>query len=611
MLYPREVFEEVRLGNDIIDVIGGHTQLRPKGNSYFGLCPFHKENTPSFSVSAEKQLYHCFGCGESGNVYSFIMKMENMNFIEAVRHLAARINYVLPEKEMSPEAKALVKMKEEIYEINVQTAKFFYETLQGEEGEKANIYLDKRGLNPSLRRKFGLGLCPDRWDSLFRFLSEKGYDNSVIKVAGLIKENKNGGYYDIFKGRLMFPIFDSAGRVVGFGGRILGEGMPKYLNSPQTPVFDKSRNLYGINFARKSRASEFILVEGYMDALSLHQIGITNAVASLGTAFNKEHARTLKKYVKNAVLLFDSDGAGEAAAARTIPVLEEQGIKCRVLSLNGAKDPDEFINRFGSEEFISALNNAKSSTSFQISKMRKKHDLSNTQGKADFAKEVAAFLASIDNEIEKTAYIGEVSEISGISEQAISAEVAKLTKNVVTSGLVGRSNTIFAEKNKLSQKGAVEAKKVVIKIASASPEIAALLKGILDPIEMQDEVYSKLLEIIYESYAYNAYNASDASNASAEGDVLKPAELVSCFETYEEQSKASAVFTEEYHTDEKEKVLNQSVKKIKMEYIEHELRNINDVSEVSKFVEAKRKLNELNINLKDCEQYHIRREGLI
>ena len=337
MYYSDELIEEIRTRNDIVDVISGYVRLQKKGSSYFGLCPFHNEKSPSFSVSREKQMYYCFGCGAGGNVFTFLMEYENFSFIEAVKYLADRAGIALPEREYSKEAKERADLKSSILEVNKQAAKYFYVQLKSERGAQAYTYLKNRGLSDSTITAFGLGYSNKYSDDLYKYLRKQGYSEELIRQAGLINTDERQGVYDKFWNRVIFPIMDVNSRVIGFGGRVMGDGKPKYLNSPETPVFDKSRNLYGLNRARTSRKPYFLLCEGYMDVISLHQAGFTNAVASLGTALTTGHASLIKRYVKEVYLTYDSDEAGTKAALRALPYLRMREYRRRLSGWNRIK----------------------------------------------------------------------------------------------------------------------------------------------------------------------------------------------------------------------------------------------------------------------------------
>ena len=355
MYYPEEVVEEVREKNDIVDVISGYVKLQKKGANYFGLCPFHNEKSPSFSVSPGKQMYYCFGCGAGGNVITFLMEYENYTFPEALKFLADRAGVALPKMEYQKEAREQADLKARLLEVNKLAANYFYHQLKSPAGQAGYRYLhDKRELKDPTILRFGLGFANKTSDDLYRFLKEKGYEDSFLKETGLVTIEERGGR-DKFWNRVMFPIMDIHNRVIGFGGRVMGDGEPKYLNSPETKIFDKSRNLYGLNYARTSREKYMLVCEGYLDVISLHQAGFTNAVASLGTAFTSQHASVLKRYTDQVILTYDSDGAGVKAALRAIPILREAGISSKVLNMKPYKDPDEFIKNLGPDSAAGLL----------------------------------------------------------------------------------------------------------------------------------------------------------------------------------------------------------------------------------------------------------------
>ncbi len=375
MYYPEELIEEVRTRNDIVEVISGYVRLQKKGSNYFGLCPFHNEKSPSFSVSPGKQMYYCFGCGAGGNVITFLMEYENQTFPEAVRTLAQRAGIALPEADDSKEARQADSRRAKLLEINKEAAKYFYYQLRTERGSVGMEYLRKRELSDETMNHFGLGYANKYSNDLIQYLKSKGYSEDLIRDAGLCNVDEKHGMYDKFWNRVMFPIQDINHRVIGFGGRVMGDGKPKYLNSPETEIFDKSRNLYGLNFARTSRKGNVILCEGYMDVIAMHQAGFTQAVASLGTAFTSGQASLLRRYANEILLSYDSDGAGVNAALRAIGILKEAGMTGRVINLEPYKDPDEFIKALGGEEFQKRLDHAENSFFFELRQLQKNYDI--------------------------------------------------------------------------------------------------------------------------------------------------------------------------------------------------------------------------------------------
>ncbi|MFR4441098.1 MAG: DNA primase, partial [Hungatella sp.] len=383
MFYPEEIIEDVRMKNDIVDIISGYVKLQKKGSSYFGLCPFHNEKSPSFSVSPGKQMYYCFGCGAGGNVITFIMEYENYSFSEALQMLADRAGVMLPKEEYSKEAKAQADLRASLLEINKLAANYFYYQLGHPQGKQGYDYLKNRQLTDETIRRFGLGFANKTSDDLYLYLKQKGYSDSLLKETGLVSIEERGGH-DKFWNRVMFPIMDVNNRVIGFGGRVMGDGTPKYLNSPETKLFDKSRNLYGLNYARTSREKYLLICEGYMDVIALHQAGFANAVASLGTAFTTQHAGLLKRYTDQVVLTYDSDGAGTKAALRAIPILKEAGISVKVLNMEPYKDPDEFIRQLGAEAFRERIDQAKNSFLFEIDVCKQNYHMEDPEQKTAF-----------------------------------------------------------------------------------------------------------------------------------------------------------------------------------------------------------------------------------
>ena len=405
MRYSDDIIEEVRMKNDIVDVISQYVKLTRKGSSYFGLCPFHNEKTPSFSVTPSKQMYYCFGCGAGGNVYNFIMEYENYSFGEALSHLAGRAGVELPKIEYSREAKEKAEQRAALLEINKLAAQYFYYQLRRESGKTAYGYLLGRGLSEETIRKFGLGYSDKYSDDMYKYLKSKGYSDDLLRESGLFNVDERRGMYDKFWNRVIFPIMDVNNRVIGFGGRVMGGGKPKYLNSPGTKIFDKSRNLYGLNVARTTRKNYLILCEGYMDVIAMHQAGFTNAVASLGTALTSGHASLVKRYTKEVLLLYDSDGAGVRAALRAIPILREAGVTSRVVSLKPWKDPDEFIKNEGAEAFEERLNQAMDSFMFRVHIAEQDFAMDAPQGQNQFFERCAEMLLELSDELERNLYI--------------------------------------------------------------------------------------------------------------------------------------------------------------------------------------------------------------
>ena len=428
MQISEEILEKIKEENDIVDIISESVRLKKAGRSFSGLCPFHNEKSPSFSVSQEKQIYKCFGCGESGNVITFVMKNKNMNFIDAVKYLADRANILLEdEKRVNPTA----KKKELLYKVNVEAGRFFFSNLRS--NKMAMEYFLNRGIRQETIKRFGLGYAKDSWNSLLFHLRKLGFSENILLEAGLVlTSEKTGNKYDRFRNRVMFPVFDYRGKVIGFGGRVLDDSKPKYLNSPETLVFQKGTNLYGLNFAIKSNMKEryFIIVEGYMDLISLHQHGITNVVASLGTALTVNQARLLKRYADKVIISYDADVAGQTATMRGLEILKDVGFDVRVLSIPQGKDPDEYVRSNGRDAFMKLINEAEGLVEYRIKKAGENINFKDSNDLVKYGKKVTEILAKV-NPIEKDIYIKKISENTGIREQALYDLLSKeMTKNI-------------------------------------------------------------------------------------------------------------------------------------------------------------------------------------
>lgn len=583
MRYSDDIIEDIRFGNDIVELINGYTSLKQRGNSYIGLCPFHKESTPSFSVSPDKQLYHCFGCGASGTVYNFIMDIENYDFLDALMYLADRINYPLPEPNGSFD-NSLSEKKQILYDIHKLVAKKFYENLSNPQSQIANDYLDKRGISKNARIKFGLGYSLFKKDDIYNFLKQKGYDDEIILESGLVIKSKNNSFFDRFFGRLIFPIIDVQGRVIGFGGRDLTDNKtsPKYLNSPDTPIFNKSYNLYSINIAKNNKNKELILVEGYIDVIALCQVGITNVVASLGTAFNENHIKLLKKYANKVIILFDSDDAGIKATLRAIPILIENGIYVRVAQVEDAKDPDEYISNFGTNNFIKLLNTAKSYISFQIIQKMKDYNLNDPIQKVEFTKEVSKIISSLSSPVERDVFINEASQITKISKEAIYEEVNMvLSNNNNIERIINKKPKQAILNNKLD-----EARQSILYILSSNINIYNILKNYINYEDFIDDAYIKLAKLIFELNEKN--------------QTIYPAEITLKFENPEEQKQISKVFMLKIdfsNSDNLEKVINDQIKIIKRAYFDKIISESDDLEKVQNALKDKKKFDKLYINI--------------
>jgi len=424
--YPEELLEEIRLHNDIVEVVSDYVKLEKKGKYYFGLCPFHNEKTPSFSVTPSLQIFNCFGCGKGGNVFHFIMNIENLDFQEAVKFLAEKANITLPEYDAGYDTERL-RLKKEIIEINTEAARFFYRTLLSENGGAGRKYLKSRGLNADTIKRFGIGFSTGEYDSLKKYLNTKGYTDEKLVQSGLVIKSTNGAY-DRFRNRIMFPIFDLRGNIIGFGGRVINDDKPKYMNSPETIVYNKRNSLYGLNFAKNANDKQVVIVEGYMDVISLHKYGIINSVASLGTALTESQGRLLKKYFEELIIAYDADTAGKDATMRGLDLLSDIGCNVKVLQIPDGKDPDEYIRTNGPEKFRLLMKKALSLVEYKISVYRKLFGDNTVDSKVKFLNAISQVLAKIESRIELEMYVKKLAGEYEISEESLYSEIAKYRK---------------------------------------------------------------------------------------------------------------------------------------------------------------------------------------
>lgn len=594
MRYSDDIIEEVRQKNDIVDVVSQYVKLTRKGNSYFGLCPFHNEKTPSFSVTPGKQMYYCFGCGAGGNVFNFIMEYENYTFGEALKHLADRAGVELPQIEYSKEVREKAQERAELLEINKQAAQYFYYQLRTEKGAQGYQYLAGRGLSEETMRKFGLGYSDKFGGGLYQFLKSKGYGDDRLRESGLFNVDERHGMYDKFWNRVIFPIMDVNNRVIGFGGRVMGDGKPKYLNSPETKIFDKSRNLYGLNVARTTRRKYLILCEGYMDVISMHQAGFTNAVASLGTALTSGHASLLKRYTQEVLLLYDSDEAGVRAALRAIPILREAGVNSRVVNLRPYKDPDEFIKNLGAEAFEERLEQASDSFMFRVSIAESEFPMEEPQGQNRFFERCAEMLLELKDELERNLYIEAiVKKYRG--QYGISVE--DLRKRVNTLALRGTPAERRVQPKK-SQDGAPKKKK-----DSASDQAQKLM---LTWIVTYPKIFDKVAQYLTpEDFVVPLYRevAQMLFSQREEGEV-NPARLLNSFTDSEEQREVASLFNATIHLEtpkEQDQAFADTLLRIKTESLAERNRNWNptDMAGLQEIIKAKKELEELGRKRRD------------
>nr|WP_294491596.1 DNA primase [uncultured Mediterraneibacter sp.] len=585
MYYPDELIEEIRARNDIVDVISGYVRLQKKGSSYFGLCPFHNEKSPSFSVSRQKQMYYCFGCGTGGNVYTFLMEYENFTFLEAVRFLADRAGIKLPEPEYSREAKEKASRKSMILEINKKAAKYYYVQMKSERGARAYTYLKDRGLSDDTIKAFGLGYSNVFSDDLYQYLRREGYSEDLIRQAGLINTDEKKGVYDKFWNRVIFPIMDVNSRVIGFGGRVMGDGKPKYLNSPETEVFDKSRNLYGLNRARTSRKPYFLLCEGYMDVISLHQAGFTNAVASLGTALTPGHAALIKRYVQEVYLTYDSDDAGTRAALRAVPILRDAGISAKVVRMDPYKDPDEFIKNLGADEYEKRIQNARNGFMFGLEMLEKEYDMASPEGKTAFFREVAGRLLAFEDELERNNYIEAVANAYRIGRESLEKLVARTAVGAGMARPVTRPKRADGNaKDKTKEDGILTSQKALLTWMIEDRTLYDKISSYIHPEDFTGEIYRKVAKLLYEQH---------------ENGELNPAKILNYFTEEEEHREAASLFNTKIRQlktkEEEEQALKDTILRVKSHSIDERTMNLDpaDMAGLQRLMEEKRKLEDL------------------
>lgn len=591
MYYPEEIVEEVRQRNDIVDVISGYVGLSKRGSNYVCCCPFHGEKTPSFYVSRSKQIYKCFGCGEGGNVTTFVMKYENCTFPEALKLLAERAGVKLPEETYSEEAKRRESRRQQLLAVNKEAAKFYYYQLRGERGAKAREYLDKRALSNETRKSFGLGFAPVRGEELLLYLRQKGFTDDLIRDAGLAKADERRGTVTQFWNRVMFPIQDINHRVIGFGGRIMGtdDKGPKYLNSPETEIFDKSRNLYGMNLARSSRAGNMILCEGYMDVISMHQAGFTQAVASLGTAFTPGQAGLIKKYTKEVLLAYDSDGAGVKAALRAIGILRDAGMSGKIINMSPYKDPDEFMKNLGKEAFQERIEHAENSFLFEIRMLERDFDMNDPEEKTNFHNHIARRLCDFGEDVERENYIEAIADKYHIGFENLRKLVVNMAAKTggYAVALVSRERPksgMNSRGKNPAQENARKAQRLLLTWLTDYPQLYEKVKSYISPDDFTDELYRKVAQRMF---------------ADIEKGQFHPAGIIDLFDDEKEQSEAASLFTTQLPelrtVQEKEKAFHDILVRVKKNSYEHYLeRSGVEIAALSIAVEGKKALEELN-----------------
>ncbi|MEE0294541.1 MAG: DNA primase, partial [Eubacterium sp.] len=549
------------------------------------LCPFHNEKSPSFSVSPGKQMYYCFGCGEGGNVISFVMKYENYSFIEAVQMLASRAGIKLPQVTRSKEEKENADKRSQILTINTLAAKFYYYMLKSEKGALAYHYLRGRELSDNTITGFGLGYSDKYSDSLYKYMKSKGYKDDILKETGLFTFEEKG-VHDKFWNRVMFPIMDVNNKVIAFGGRVMGDGKPKYLNSPETKVFDKSRNLYGLNIARTSRKDYLLICEGYMDVISLHQAGFNNAVAALGTSFTSGHASLIKRYAKEVVLTFDSDGAGIKAALRAIPILREAGLSIKVLSMKPYKDPDEFIKALGPEAYEERIEKATNYFIFQVGTLMNEYNLYDPSEKTEFHNKVADMLLEFEDEIERNNYLESVCRTFNIPLDGLRQLVKKKGLNYIGKKQREEKETIKSG-NKEKEEAVVLAQQILLTWLIEEKNIFECVAKYVSPSDFSDDFYKRVAGIFW---------------AQMEENEANPAKIIDNFQDEDEHKKVAALFNsplinQNLTMQEKEKAVNDAVILIKKKSLDDRAKNATDISEMQNIIQAKAQLGKIHITL--------------
>ena len=580
--YSEEQIEEVRSRSDIVSVIGRYVRLKRAGSGYTGLCPFHNEKTPSFHVNPARQMYKCFGCGVGGNVLTFVMEYENLTFPEAMEMLAQENGIELPKQELTAQQKQQESLRQTLLEINKKAARYYFALLKSPRGKPGYDYLTGRGLSDETILHFGLGYAGQGGGELYQYMKKEGYSDSVLKETGLFKMDERGAY-DKFWNRVMFPIMDANNRVIGFGGRVMGDAKPKYLNSPETKIFDKSRNLFGLNYAKRGKRSNMILCEGYMDVIALHQAGFTNAVASLGTAFTEKQANLIRRYTDEVLLTYDSDGAGIKAAMRAIPMLRRAGITGKVIHMEPYKDPDEFIKNLGAEEFEKRMEEAQNSFFFEIEVIKKNYSMSDPEQKTKFIHETARKLLVFEDKIQRDNYLEAVAARYNIKTEDLRQLVVRYG-NQMPSGYQEvmeerQQERIRKGKKKETREGISYSYRLLLSWLIEEPKLFVQIREWVKPEDFEEGLYRTVAKELYDQLD--------------RGD-LEPARIIGHFEEVEDQNKVASMFQTSFgskiENDEKKKAITDLILKIKEHSIERQAGQITDLNELQKLVQQKKML---------------------
>ena len=585
MYLSDDLIEEIRSRNDIVDVISSYVKLQKKGSSYFGLCPFHNEKSPSFSVSAGKQMFYCFGCGEGGNVFSFLMKYDSLTFPEAAKVLADRAGIDVPDIEISDEKRHEADLKNNIYEINAKAARYFHYLLGTKDGDAAKAYFAKRELEDKMVTSFGLGFSSMRKDALYQYLKKEGCSDDILKETGLFVYDERG-VHDRFRNRVMFPILNINNKVIGFGGRVMGDGQPKYLNSPETGVFDKGRNLYGLNIAKNSRKNNIIICEGYMDVISMHQAGFTQAVASLGTALTTGQAMLIKRYVKDVLICYDSDGPGVKAALRAIGIFRDAGLRTRVINMQPHKDADEFIKAKGREAFQERIDNAENSFLFEVRMMERDYDINDPDGKTAFMGAIARRLTDFEEEIERNNYLEAVAARYFVSPDSLRKLVAR-SAAATTAGRELKPVNV-TDRAKVKDDGVHKSQRMILTWICDNPDIYKAVRDYITPEDFTEPLYKELAGMMFAQLEEGRFN---------------PAAILNRFEDDERQRDAAMILNTNILDDsalesDREKALNEAVINIRRNSLEMRSRSAADLNELQKIIAEQAGLKNLHISLK-------------
>lgn len=575
--YSEEILNEVRQANDIVDVISQYVHLKRSGRNYFGLCPFHNEKSPSFSVSPDKQIFHCFGCGVGGNVITFVSQIEGLNFVETVQMLAERANIQLPTLQNNGDTQREI-LKDKVYKVNEFTAEYYHQNLYKPQAKTAQEYVKKRQLTNETLKSFRIGFS-GKFDELYQELKKQGFQEQEILESGLVNKNERGQYIDRYRNRLMFPICDARGRVIAFGGRVLDDSKPKYINSPENVVYSKGRHLFGLNVAKKGDTKKLLIVEGYMDVISLHQRGITNVVAPLGTALTEQQGWLLRKNSEQIILSFDSDDAGIKAKLRAIDILQNMGCDLRVIQLEGAKDPDEYIVKYGNMRFQNAVDKAFSVVEFKVKILKKELNLENTNDKIKFLNEIAKLISKVDNTIEREVYIEKIAKEYDISKEAIYAEVNKLTyKNDKSEKVLEKAKPVITHK-KVETKEVSESIRrrentIISILLTGDLSIFEIIKQNIKPEDFQDEINQEIAKKLYEEFE------KGNSNINSIIDTLDQ----------EHQNQITMIMAEDYEIEDLEKAIDDIIQAYKRDKLNNRKLEILELLEKTSNIEEKKEL---------------------